>query len=90
MGIFVVIANCFKDPSIAGKDDTCRKSYINCHQKGCECTAVDLEIAEKLRGMKHHFVSTEDIGQSSTHRIEPCHNNHDRGFLFGKVASVLS
>ena len=84
-----MVAKCFKDSNIAVKYDTGRKSYIKCHQKGCECTALDLEIAEKLGGMKHHFVSTEDIGQSSTYGIEPCHKNHDRGLLFGEVASAL-
>ena len=69
--IAVVASNCFGNFKIAEKCDADWKPDVNCHQKSCEGTAVDLEIAEKLGRMKHHFVSTKDVGKRSTHRIEP-------------------
>ena len=61
--IAVVASNCFDNFKIAEKYDADWKPDVNRHQKGCEGTAIDLEIAEKLGRMKHHFVSTKDVGK---------------------------
>jgi len=57
----VVTADSFEDSKIAVKDDTGWEAAKNCYRKGRECTAVDLEKAKTLRGMKYHFESAEHV-----------------------------
>jgi len=59
--IVPVTANSFEESGIAVKDDAGWKQDVHCYQKGGECTAVNLEITEKLGGMKHHPVSSESV-----------------------------
>jgi len=87
--ISVVTANGVEYSKVAVKDNTSWQPNVNSCHKGREWTAVDLKITEKLRRMKHHLVSAEEVRQGSPNAIEPQDENHDRSSFPGEVESVL-